>query len=98
MASIFEQDQKKLQPDQLNRLFNRHRQGALVRTGASLFMWLFALASFLLKTLTAAHMIGISMAVAYLILINPPTLWILKHIDRRRTYELFSILINLLEM
>jgi signal transduction histidine kinase len=98
MASIFEQDQKKLQPDQLNRLFNRHRQGALVRTGASLFMWLFALASFLLKTLTAGHMIGISMAVAYLILINPPTLWILKHIDRRRTYELFSILINLLEI
>ena len=91
-------DHNKLQPDQRAKLFKRHKQGALVRTGASLFMWLFALVNFFLKTITADHMIGISMVVAYLVLINPPTLLILRHINRRRAYELFSILINFLEI
>ncbi len=87
-----------LKPDQLKRLYKRHFQGALVRSGASLFMWLFALVSFLVDSIQAEHLIGISLCVAFLIGMNPPTLWFLKHTIRRRRYETISIVINFLEI
>ena len=92
------QDQVHSNPDQLKRLYKRHFQGALVRSGASLFMWLFALISFLVGSIQAQHLIGISFSVAFLIAINPPTLWILKHTINRRRYEYVSMGINFLEI
>lgn len=87
-----------LEPDKLNRLYKRHRQGAFVRTGASLFMWLFALIAYLLGVIQPEHIKGVSYCVGFLILINPPTLWFLKHITHKKSYENFSILINYLEI
>ena len=88
----------KLSPVQLGKLYKRHRQGALVRIGASLFMWLFAYVAYLIDSIQKDHIIGVSFCVGYLILINPPTLLILKHITRKKFYENFSVLINFFEI
>ena len=39
-------DERYLHPDKLNRLLRKHLQGALVRSGASFFMWLFMLVAY----------------------------------------------------
>jgi signal transduction histidine kinase len=43
-------------------------------------------------------MAGISASVAFLILINPPTLWFLKRITQIHLYRYLSVLINILEI
>ena len=86
------------QPDYRDKLYQRHVRGALVRSGASVIMGLSALMAFLVDVINIGHLAGVSAAIAYLILINPPTLWVLKRITRKRTYEFFSIFINVLEI
>lgn len=93
-------DQNKgyLQPDHLKRLHKRHLQGAFIRSGASLFMWLFALFAFLAGIIKSDHFAGVSISVVFLILMNPPTLWVLKRITSRSLYKYFSLVINSLEI
>jgi sugar-specific transcriptional regulator TrmB len=80
-------------------LYRRHFQGALVRSAASVSMWLFALVAFLTNDIDSQSLKGVSLSVIYLISINPPALWLLKVISRHtRVYKYFSILINLLEI
>ncbi len=79
-------------------LYRRHFQGALVRSGASLIMWFFALIAFLTDTIRMNHFIGITFAVIYLILINPPTLLLLKRITQTHLYKYASLSINFLEI
>jgi len=98
MAEDIDNAWVKLSPVQLGKLYKRHRQGAFVRAGASLFMWLFAYVAYLIDSIQKDHIIGVSFCVGYLILINPPTLWILKHITRVKFYENFSVLVNFLEI
>ncbi len=81
-----------------SRLYRKHFQGALVRSGASLIMWLFAWAAYAIDVIGVGHFIGVSLAVLYLIAINPPTLWVLKRIARPHQLANFSTLINLLEI
>lgn len=86
-------------PDEyFDRLYRRHRNAALIRSGASLVMWLFALATFLTGVIKTNHLLGVSLSVSYLILINPPTLWILKKSKSPEVVRRISILINLLEI
>ena len=92
------QNQIELNPKQLKKLYKRHFQGALVRSGASLLMWLFALVAFLAGSIQEKHLIGISLSVVFLICINPPTLWLLKHSIGRRRFEYVSLVINFLEV
>ena len=80
------------------KLFKIHVQGAIVRSVASLTMWLFALFAFSVDNIRASHFIGISCSVLFLVLINPPTLFILKRIARNKAYANFSIFINMLEV
>ena len=80
------------------KLYKRHFQGALVRSGASLSIWLIFFFTFLVGSLKSDDFVGISCSVAYLLLINPPTLWVLKHIRNRHTYKYFSLLVNQLEI
>lgn len=84
--------------DYLEILYKRHYQGALVRSGASMVMWFFALLAFLANAIRSNHFIGITFSVIYLILINPPTLLILKHITKTRLYRYASLFINALEI
>ena len=85
-------------PDYLITLYKRHFQGAIVRSGASVAMWLFALAAFIAGTIQEIHLTGITLAVIYLIAINPPTLFLLKRITSTTAYRHASLLINFLEI
>lgn len=89
---------KLLVPEQRRRLFRRHVQGAYVRVAASLFMWLFAFADYKFGVAQSKYIVGVTICVIYLIGINPPHLWILRYIQKPRTYELFSIAVNFLEI
>ncbi|MDO9109136.1 MAG: ATP-binding protein [Desulfatirhabdiaceae bacterium] len=80
------------------KLFKTHIQGAIVRSVASLIMWLFALFAFWVDDIQVSHFIGISCSVLFLILINPPTLFILTRIVRNNAYANFSLFINMLEV
>jgi len=84
--------------DYTETLYRRHLQGALVRSGASAIMWLFALAAVLTNVIKMNQFIGITLSVVYLILINPPTLLLLKHINQMHLYRYTSLLINFLEI
>ena len=78
----------------MDKLYRRHFQGALVRVGASLFMWLYAFGAHKLGVIESKYIAGVTICVFYLIIINPPHLWILRYIRKRRTYEFISIIIN----
>jgi len=84
--------------DYFKTLFRRHVQGALVRSGASVFMWVFAFAAFLEGHISKDQMAGVSASVSFLILINPPTLWLLKRITQINLYKYLSLVINILEI
>ncbi len=90
--------QDRLSPEYSEMLFKRHLQGALVRSGASLIMGLFAVIAFYIGSIKPHHLAGVGFSILFLILINPPTLWILKKIKSRLVYRYFSLLINLLEI
>ena len=90
--------QDRLSPEYSKMLFKRHLQGALVRSGASLIMGLFAVIAFYVGTIKSHHLAGVGFSILFLILINPPTLWILKRIKSRLVYRYFSLLINFLEI
>ena len=94
MIEAEHKDKIKLHPDYLKTLFRIHLQGALVRSGASIIMWLTAFFAFLVGTIKAYHLIGVSTSVLYLILMNPPTLLVLKKITSRRLYRYFSTFIK----
>ena len=89
---------KGLPADYVEMLYRRHFQGALVRSGASVAMWVFALTSYLTNTIKLNHFTGITLSVLYLILVNPPTLLLLKRITDVRLYKYGSLLINFLEI
>ncbi|MBM4325384.1 MAG: PAS domain S-box protein, partial [Deltaproteobacteria bacterium] len=56
------------------------------------------LAAFITNAIRLNHFIGITLAVVYLILINPPTLLFLKRITQIRLYKYASLFINFLEI
>ncbi len=85
-------------PDYLITLYKRHFQGAVVRSGASFAMWLFALIAFLSGVIQANHFTGITLSVIYLIVMNPPTLFFLRRIKSMTSYRYASLSINFLEI
>jgi PAS domain S-box-containing protein len=84
--------------DYLEILYKRHFQGALVRSGGSVIIWSFALVSFLTSVINIAEFKGITLSALYLILINPPTLLLLKRITDMHLYRYASLLVNFLEI
>ena len=79
-------------------LYEKHLRGAYVRAGSSAAMWLLAFFSYLTDMLNLVQFVGISTAVIYLIVINPPALWIFKRIKKKPAYKFFSFLINQFEI
>jgi len=61
-------------------------------------MWLFAMAAFLLGLIEAKHLIGISVSVAYLVLMGIPVIAVAGRITRLSTYRVFVILISVAEV
>ena len=84
--------------ESLKGVYQRHFQGAWVRSGASAFMWIFAVIAYNLKTIDGFAFAGITSAVLYLILINPPTLWILKRIRHKKIVAATALSIHFLEI
>ena len=87
-----------LEPNLLTNIYRKQQRGALVRSIASGGMWAFALVAFFIGNMESHHLIGISASVAYLILVNPPALFLLRQMRTRRACEYFSLLINQLEI
>jgi signal transduction histidine kinase len=98
MTHLSNQDQTELQIDNLDQLYNFHFQRALVRSGASFGMWLFAFFAFLFGIIKADNFTGISISVALVILMNPPILWILKRGYSHNLYTYLPRLIHGLEI
>jgi signal transduction histidine kinase len=82
----------------LEGIYKRLLQGAWVRSGASVFMWFFGLIAYFFEMISRFAFIGVSITVLYLILINPPTLWILKRIRHKKFVALLSLCIHGLEI
>ena len=89
---------KQLGPEQRRRLYRQHVQGAYVRIGASLFMWLYAFMAHKLGVIQTQYIVAVTICVIYLIAINPPLLWLLRQIQNRSKYEWMSIFINFSEI
>ena len=87
-----------LSPDRVAKIYRRHWQGAWVRSGASLFIWIFVLAAYFMGIIEYYSFAGILGSVIFLILINPPTLWVIKRLRSRKSLEFFSFFINVLEV
>ena len=85
-------------PEKRNKAYRRYRTGAWVRSGASLFLWLIATLAYFTNFIDAAAYAGISCSVLYLILINPPTLWVMGRLKQRTLVGLASLTINALEV
>jgi len=88
----------KLPVEYFRKQYKRHYQSAMVQAGASLIMWSFVFVAFVFDLISHHHFFGVSIAVLYLIAINPPTLWVLKRIRDRDRLVSFSVFINFLEI
>ena len=82
----------------MQALHKRHVQGAYVRSGFALTMWFFALATYIAPILHTNNFLGTSAAVAFLVLMNPPTLFLLKRTFSLRSIKIISNAINVLEV
>ena len=73
-------------------------RGALVRSVSSLSMWLIALGAYFFQIIKPNNIIGVSAAVVYLWLINPPFLLVLKHSKSLRFSNVVSLFFNFIEI
>jgi signal transduction histidine kinase len=87
-----------LSADQRAQVFKRHLQGAYVRSAAIVFIWLCLLVFYFLNTIDEISMIGISLTGGAVIFFNIPFLAGLKLIRRRRAFEIYNLLINVVEI
>ncbi|MBN2298180.1 MAG: response regulator [Deltaproteobacteria bacterium] len=87
-----------LKPQQINRLFKIHLQGAYVRSGASMCIWLFTMLAFFYGAIDSVSFKGASFAMVFIILMHVPIIPVLRFIHRRKLYEYYSFLINILEI
>src|SRR5450759_2160680 len=78
--------------------YQRYVQAAIVRSLASFAMWLIALIVYFFGIIHTNNLVSAAVAVLYLILLNPPTLWVLKRIKNQNLAEHFSYFISLLEI
>jgi len=91
-------DPKTLRQDHLDRLFKTHLQGACVRSGAGVLIWMFTLAAFWSGAISRTSFMGASVVLLYLIAINFPLLAIIGKVKRRSIFEYLSFFINALEI
>ncbi len=90
--------EKGLTPEFHRRIIKKHRSGALVRSGAAMVMWVFAFLAYQLEVIRWNHFKGISVCVTYLVLINPPALFLLKRLQSLQAVKHLSLAINFLEI
>jgi two-component sensor histidine kinase len=79
-------------------LYRRHREGALVRSAASLLMWITAIPALQAGILDGPRFRGVTLAVAFLVAMNLPLLWIAIRIRSHGAYEILSIAVHACEI
>ena len=87
-----------ISPAYRKTVYRRHFQGAVIRSAASVVLWVFALLAFITGNIRGNHFWGITFCVFYLVLINPPTLLLFRYLRRRRHVPALSLTINFLEI
>lgn len=87
-----------LEPEKQETLYKRQIKVAKNRIGATSIMWFVLLLAFLLDIFQINTFVYCTVCIALLILYNFPALLILKHVKNRRIFEIFSLLINALEI
>jgi PAS domain S-box-containing protein len=90
--------EKTLLPEFHRRIIKKHRSGAILRSGAAMIMWVFAFLAYEEEAIRWNHFEGISACIAYLVLINPPTLFLLKRLHSLQAVKQLSLAINFLEI
>lgn len=73
------------------RLRKRHTRLVIQRIGASLIMVLLAVAAFLYGMIQASHIIGVAVAIAFVIVMALASIVVEKRIGRLRTFVWFAI-------
>ncbi len=86
-----------LSNDKRKLIYTRQRRGAFARAIASLVMWGFGLIAYRYGSLQGYHLYGFSAAILYLVLLNPPFLFLFKAIKTKRSYEAVTILMYQME-
>lgn len=94
----FYQKTRYLSVDQRDVIFQRHLQGAFVRIAAIVVIWSFLLSFYLFHIIDTVSFVGLSITGGVVIFFNLPFLLVLKNITRRRVYEAYNLLINIVEI
>ncbi len=84
--------------DQLDFVFQQHLHGAFVRIAVIVVIWSCLLNFFLFNIIDTVSFIGISISGGGVIFSNFPFLLGLKKITNRRFYEVYNLLINIVEI
>jgi len=81
-----------------DRVYRRHREGALVRAVSSLLMWVSAIPALKVGILDPVQFRGITLAVVFLVAINFPTVWFAGLARSRLAHECLSITVHAAEI
>lgn len=97
------QDQKGGRPAVLpekkkERLIRAHIQGAYVRSGASILIGVLTFVAYLKDTISFGSLVGSSVTLLFIILMNVPMIALIRRIDSRRWFEICSFTVNGLEI
>jgi len=84
--------------DYTKPIYQRQAQAAKVRSIGGFIMWSTALTAYLLDVINFDNFAYASIAVLYMIFINPPALWILKRIKNTNFADFFTYFISVLEI
>ncbi len=87
----------RVEPDSaplMDRIHQRHREGALVRSVASALMWITAIPAQNVGIINSTQFRGITVAVAYLVAMNLPLLWVVQRLKSRNAFECLSIAVH----
>jgi two-component sensor histidine kinase len=71
--------------------YGRHREGALVRSAASLLMWITAIPAYWVGLIGGRQFLGITLSVAFLVAINGPLVWLARRLRSNSHRDLLTI-------
>jgi signal transduction histidine kinase len=86
-----------LSPLKHQTLYKRHLEGAFVNSGAIVAIWFFLLISWYYQSIDTPALIGVSITGGVVAFLNIPFLWGLKHIIRKRVFDVYNLTINFIQ-
>lgn len=98
MISEWNNSSQAIAPKKLKTLYKVNTKASLVRIATCIICWGVALLAYINHTFTRPHIIGISITNVFIICINFPALYVLRHIKTQGGYKRFTILFNTIEV